>query len=318
MLFEDVWNTNEIRDFICDVSEQESCSEVNVGMSHRDCVQKLEELPGLSNNGSFDGNSYGCRAMHAVFAAKNSHHCAHLSFEPQEDASGQIKCQKPSGKKSLDYFDAEDLEDFRDFLEEKGSFIEDRIGYKILERPKETNTTMQIIFGMAVPILIFCVSYLVMRKKKTEKEKATDKDSDVVNALLTNKAKQLWTLIAVILLSLVVAAGLAALAVWLVTIKYPDWDSYPTSDDELEDRYRGSTSRVGETAPQFIMSDDQLAVYTGVMVWLTALLSGLGMEVFCVVPLSAGLVRRPRDTVAFRAVHLSLDAGYVSWASLVA
>lgn len=277
LIFSDVFNTKEVRSFICDVSEQDSCSETNAGMSHTECMQNLDELPLLSN-GAFDGNDFGCRVLHSVFAAKNSDHCAHLSFEPQKDPSGEIKCQESAGMSSWDLFDEQDLMDFHDFLEEKESFIESLQGFKILDKPKQNSKMHQILFGAIVPLSIAIAAMTFMARTEVEDEKPTG--SETVNVLLANKARQLRVLICVVLLWLVFSAGLTGLVLWLVVRSHFDWDSYPEPSTDFIDYYRGSPTHVSDTVPQQILSDEQFKVYVGVLVWLTVLVSGLGLEVF--------------------------------------
>jgi len=57
------------------------------------CTTRLDALPVSEGDGYVDGNSKGCRVLHAVFASENSDHCPHLSFEPMTDVNGKIKCQ---------------------------------------------------------------------------------------------------------------------------------------------------------------------------------------------------------------------------------
>ena len=40
-----------------------------------------------------DGKRKGCRVLHSVFAAVNDKHCAHISYEPEVDSEGLVKCQ---------------------------------------------------------------------------------------------------------------------------------------------------------------------------------------------------------------------------------
>ena len=100
-----------------------------------------------------------------------------------------------------------------------------------------------------------------------------------MNALLANKAHQLWVLIFVIVALLVVANVMSYLLLWLVA-KDKDWDEFPSADDEMKDRYRGDSTALIGTVPHHAMSDEQFSVYTGFLVWITILLSGLGIEVF--------------------------------------
>jgi hypothetical protein len=56
---------------------------------HSDCRTKLANLPGSEGSLIYiDGNTVGCRALHAIFAETNPNdHCAHLSFEPLQGTS---------------------------------------------------------------------------------------------------------------------------------------------------------------------------------------------------------------------------------------
>lgn len=80
-----------IYDFICEDVLAQSCNASTV-----DCRERLQRLP-LTDGpyGGLDGNSQGCRALHAVFAQSNpDDHCAHVAFDPTMDAKGRIKCQE--------------------------------------------------------------------------------------------------------------------------------------------------------------------------------------------------------------------------------
>ena len=280
-LFGDVLETSEIRDFICNVSSQ--CPDTNVGISHETCTDLLEELPTLTN-GALDGNDYGCRVLHAVFAEHNSEHCSHISFSPQEDQHGKVKCQTSSNMSSLDMFDAKDLEDWRDFLQEKQSLIDDLQGYRVLEKPRKVDLTLQAVFGLVVPMLFFVAAYTLVHTKhqdKSDQPSNNDTSSDPLKALWANKARQLWILIGVVIVSLVVVNFLVGVVVWLIT-ETNDWERSPSQDDDnsVQDRYRGKPGVFAETVPHEILSDEQFAVYAGFMVWITVYLSGVGIEVF--------------------------------------
>ena len=53
--------------------------------------------------------------MHAVFAAENAHHCAHLSFKPMADPKGKVKCQESAQVPVSDLFSNDELARFADF-----------------------------------------------------------------------------------------------------------------------------------------------------------------------------------------------------------
>lgn len=108
--FNTITNTDKTRNKICEVSE--SCEGVNVGLTRKECVGKLKELPVVTNGRYFDGNDRGCRLLHAAFAETDKEHCPHISFEPLEDSKGKLKCQTSSNIKASDYFDELMLKDY--------------------------------------------------------------------------------------------------------------------------------------------------------------------------------------------------------------
>lgn len=97
-------DTPAVRNFVCGILNGESCTDA-LGMDpkspwqeERDvekCEKRLARLPVLEGvNGDYaDGNTQGCRVLHASFAVNNPFHCAHLAFEPTEDPAGVVKCQ---------------------------------------------------------------------------------------------------------------------------------------------------------------------------------------------------------------------------------
>ena len=52
---------------------------------------------------------HACRKLHAVFAAENAHHCAHLSFKPMADPEGKVKCQESAQIPVSDLFSDDEL-----------------------------------------------------------------------------------------------------------------------------------------------------------------------------------------------------------------
>tara|TARA_B100000795_G_scaffold63943_1_gene43154 strand:+ start:969 stop:1343 length:375 start_codon:yes stop_codon:yes gene_type:complete len=58
--------------------------------------------------------------MHAVFAAKNEHHCAHLSFKPLADRDGKFKCQVSAQLSISSMFSDAELDTFAAFEAEVG------------------------------------------------------------------------------------------------------------------------------------------------------------------------------------------------------
>ena len=61
-----------------------------------------------------------CRKVHAVFAAKNSNHCAHLSFKPMADPKGRFKCQESAQVPPSSLFSEDELATFAIFVAEGG------------------------------------------------------------------------------------------------------------------------------------------------------------------------------------------------------
>ena len=58
--------------------------------------------------------------MHAVFAAENAHHCAHLSFKPMADPKGRVKCQESAQVPVSALFSDDELATFADFAVKLG------------------------------------------------------------------------------------------------------------------------------------------------------------------------------------------------------
>lgn len=282
-MFGVVFNTEKTRDFICSVSEK-SCPDTNMDMSHQECLDELERLPIASGNASaisVTGRDFGCRALHAVFAQLNSNHCPHISFEPQEDSEGKVKCQKASPLSPSDLFDKEDLEAFLEFLESKESIIESSTGIEILSLPKESNTIQLILVGFIVPIVVSLLVYFGFRDRPSESSDCDCKDS-AVDKLQAKRNHRLSLVLMSMPGILLVANGLAGIAVWLVQRNHPEWGDQDDDDQgfPLQDSYFGKPLAVGESDPQERMSDAQFQVYLGLIVWITCLLSGIGLECF--------------------------------------
>ena len=67
-----------------------------------------------------------CRKLHAVFAAENAHHCAHLSFKPMADPKGRVKCQESAQVPVSALFSDDELATFADFAIGKLGFEPDQ------------------------------------------------------------------------------------------------------------------------------------------------------------------------------------------------
>jgi len=125
LLFEELDNPKTY-DFVCGIMSSKC------GFDTTGCQDKLEGLPTFSDGVHFDGNSMGCRALHAVMANWNpSQHCAHIAFEPTEDPSGKIKCQESKGKDPMDLFDEDDISHYEQFCDDHG--VDPIVGYALLD-----------------------------------------------------------------------------------------------------------------------------------------------------------------------------------------
>ena len=75
------------------------------GLTKQKCLKRLSNLPLKEGEDNWiDGNSRGCRYLHAVFARTNQFHCAHVSFIPAEDSKGDIKCQTSANMLPEEFF----------------------------------------------------------------------------------------------------------------------------------------------------------------------------------------------------------------------
>ena len=86
------------------------------------CRETYDALPvATPPDGVISDNSKGCRILHSVFAAQNKDHCPHLSFIPETDINGKVKCQE-GGKSSKpsDLFTSSELDSIKDFAIQKG------------------------------------------------------------------------------------------------------------------------------------------------------------------------------------------------------
>lgn len=101
--------------FVCNVLIGPSCQntdipELNGNLSEKRCIKKLSGLELAEGQNLYvDSNTQGCRYLHAVFAADNPVHCAHLSFIPAEDPKGNIKCQTSANTQPSDLFSDEEI-----------------------------------------------------------------------------------------------------------------------------------------------------------------------------------------------------------------
>ena len=132
--FDKFLNTPQTRDFVCNVMDNVCGFDKDTASG--DCPERLEALPTLTNSSYVDGNSQGCRALHAVFADTNpTNHCPHLSFDPTPDPFGNVKCQKSKIMDPLDMFDQDAIAEFQVFSTENG--IDPAVGYLLVEEEEE-------------------------------------------------------------------------------------------------------------------------------------------------------------------------------------
>jgi hypothetical protein len=99
----------------------------------------------------FDGNSQGCRALHAAFASRNSAHCAHISFVPESDKNGNIKCQDSSGILISDLFEPQDLLSYESFVQSPESMIESLDGYLLISTEEDQEPSLAPSVGEEEP-----------------------------------------------------------------------------------------------------------------------------------------------------------------------
>jgi len=284
-IFGTLLNTDKTRDFICDVSSSHSCKATHIGTNHNQCVRQLKDMP-IFTNGAFDGKDYGCRALHAIFAVNNARHCPHISFEPQEDYKGNIKCQESKRYSSSDYFDKEDMDSFFAFADDWN--IDRDVGYAIIDMPRERGSTLQWCLTTLLSVIVYGMVWYVMRPKKGAKmEDESDNEGKVhSNVLLGNNQRRLGIILFIWIGVLLLSFVSAAIVIFLVVVKYnPDWDEDPyilgvQLHPYLVDKYHGPPGVFSDTALQKNMTDDQFVIYTGFVTWVTVLITGLGVEVF--------------------------------------
>jgi len=118
-----VLNTPAINSFVCETLH-DSCADVwaaNNLTSLGECKAKLAALPVDEGEILYrDGNTQGCRWLHAVFASTNANHCAHLSFKPMADPRGRVKCQVSEQLQVSDRFSDDELSKYATFVAESG------------------------------------------------------------------------------------------------------------------------------------------------------------------------------------------------------
>jgi len=123
-------NTSQVNDLICNTMTEKCGFDVD---STGPCQEQLNSLPSLTDVSYADGNSKGCRTLHATMAIENPYHCAHISFDEMPDPSGRIKCQNSELVDPMDLFDIDSVDAFRAFYQAQG--IDLGVGYRIATSP---------------------------------------------------------------------------------------------------------------------------------------------------------------------------------------
>jgi hypothetical protein len=119
--------SNNTRRFICGVIDGPCSTILNTTdniklLANNDtCADLLTALPSSDERHYVDGKSQGCRTLHAAFAQTNPNtHCAHVSFAPQVDPSGNVKCQVSKNVLPSALFTDEELNIYTKFAKSVG------------------------------------------------------------------------------------------------------------------------------------------------------------------------------------------------------
>jgi hypothetical protein len=93
--FGTILSSSKTKDFICRQVLTNKCAGANIIPAPTQCVARLDNLPAAEGSQQYiDGNSLGCRALHATFANTNPvNHCAHVALDRTADPNGRFKCQ---------------------------------------------------------------------------------------------------------------------------------------------------------------------------------------------------------------------------------
>jgi hypothetical protein len=244
--------------------------------THDQCMQKLAALPTYTvddqGRGYIDGNSYSCRALHSQLAEFDDYHCPHVAFIPTEDPQGAIKCQESAHMLSSDFFDDVDMGEYERYVEKLNAALGPRgeidpaMGFKVLSLPPEDNDTRSLVAGVIVPILLFLGVYLGLRYVKPE----------VI--LASPESRRLWTIGIVWIVVLVSTFGVAALTIFGIGQRNPEWSEWWSHDDPNGFPSLGRHAAPSGTEVQDRLNDDEFYVYVGFIMWVTTLIAGVGME----------------------------------------
>ena len=143
-VFNDFLNSDKTRQFVCDTMTGPTCAPIITTPDN--CIGTLQELP-ITEEGRVDGKSQGCRALHAVFASVNDVHCPHISFAPQQDVHGKIKCQTKGDILPENLFTADEITKFFDIGLAAG--IDPTTGVKIVD-PTPASPPPCGLFGLSI------------------------------------------------------------------------------------------------------------------------------------------------------------------------
>lgn len=121
--FEKILTSKQTRKYLCERVLNGSCN-----FSINDCEEELNELDTFTDGAYIDGNSYGCRALHGVFAETNpTNHCPHVSLDPMTDPNGNMKCYESYLIQPEKLFEEADFVMFENFETELG--VDPKVGY---------------------------------------------------------------------------------------------------------------------------------------------------------------------------------------------
>ncbi|KAG7371567.1 cytochrome P450 [Nitzschia inconspicua] len=245
-------------------------------MTKSRCLQQLAALPTYSEDeegrGYIDGNSYSCRALHSQLAEFDDFHCPHIAFAATEDPKGGVKCQESEYMRSSEFFDDEDMAGYERYIQKLNAVlgsqgnIDPEAGFKILSLPPEENGTRSLVAGIIVPMLLFLGVYLGLRYVKPE------------SILTSPDSKRLWTIAIVWVVMLGSIFGFAAITIWSIGQRNPEWSDVWTHNEMIKYTVLGKQATPSGTEIQSRLDDAEFYVYVGFIVWITSLIAGVGME----------------------------------------
>lgn len=108
--------------FVCDVMAG-PCASLLTDHNSATCAADLTALPGAEGDDLYiDGNSRGCRVLHAALASTNPEgHCAHVSLSTTDlDPNNENKCSVSAQTTVSSLFSGKDLDYFREFASKQG------------------------------------------------------------------------------------------------------------------------------------------------------------------------------------------------------